>query len=124
MKPFDIIGNTTKPFFKLMLNTIKEMFYLIKFLEINRLSTCNLGIYLQDLQLCSEFIYGILYKCSFTEPLTLLRDVIFDKVNVMKIFFLKIYRLSTCNFGIYLQDWQLCSEFTAESLGNVALGNP
>ena len=31
--------------------------------------------------------YGILYECSFTKPLTLLRGVIFDKVNVMKTFF-------------------------------------
>ena len=28
--------------------------------------------------------YGILYECNFTKPLNLLRNVIFDKVNVMK----------------------------------------
>ena len=33
--------------------------------------------------------HGILYECSFIEPLTLLRDVVFDKVNVMEPFFLR-----------------------------------
>ena len=40
---------------------------------------------------------GILYVYSFTEPLTLLRDVTFDKVNVMKtFFFLETDRLPIC----------------------------
>ena len=58
------------------------------------------------------------------EPLTLLRDVLFDKVNVMKTFVSEIDRLSTCNLGIYSQDWQICSEFTADFFTNVTLGNP
>ena len=57
--------------------------------------------------------YRILYKCSFTEPLTLFCDVIFDKINVMNTSFLE-------NLGVYSQDWQLCSEFFM----NVALQNP
>ena len=68
--------------------------------------------------------FEILYECSFTEPLNLLRDVILDKVNVMKTFFLESDRLSTSNHGIYSQGWQLCSVFTAEFFTNVALRNP
>ena len=52
------------------------------------------------------------------------RNVLFVKVNVKKTFFLEIGRLLTCNLGIYSQDWQLCSEFMAEFLTNVALRNP
>ena len=65
-------------------------------------------------------MFGILNKCDFTEPLTLLREVIFDEVNVMKTFY---DRLWTCNLGIYSLDWQLCSEFTAEFFTNVTLRN-
>ena len=68
--------------------------------------------------------YRILYKSSFTIPLTLLCNVIFGKANVIKTFFLEIDCLSTCNLWIYLQDWQLCSEFTVEFFTNVALWNP
>ena len=53
------------------------------------------------------------------------RNVLFDKVNAMKTFFsfLEIDRSSTCNLGIYLQDWQLCLEFISEFFTNVALRN-
>ena len=37
-----------------------------------------------------EIHYGILYECNFMKPLNLLRDVIFDKVNVMKTLFWEI----------------------------------
>ena len=47
----------------------------------------------------------------------------FDKVNVMKIFFSEIDLLSTCNRGVYSQDGQLCLEFTAEFFTNLALRN-
>ena len=56
-------------------------------------------------------MFGILYGCSFTEPLTLLRDVIFDKVYVIETFFWEIDRLMTGNLGIY---WQLCLKFFTE----------
>ena len=54
------------------------------------------------------------------------RNVLFDKVNVMKTFFSfsEIDRLSTCNLGLYSQDWQLCSDFITEFFTNVALRNP
>ena len=51
------------------------------------LFTCNLGIYSQDWQLCLEFTTKFFYKCSFTESLTLLRDVIFDKFSAINTFF-------------------------------------
>ena len=75
MEPFDIFGNKTEFLFKLILNTIKEMVY-------------------------------------------------FDKVNVMKTFFLEMDHLLTCNLGIYLQDKQLCSEFIEKFFTDVALQNP
>ena len=77
MEPFDIIDNITGPLFKIILVTIKEMFYLTK-----------------------------LMSCRFFS------------------FILEIDRFSTCNFGIYSQDWQLYSEFITEFLRNVALRNP
>ena len=40
------------------------------------------------------------------------------------LFFVEIDHLSTCNFVTYSQDWQLCSEFTAEFFTNAALRNP
>ena len=74
MEPFDIIGNITKPLFKMILVTIKK-------------------------------------------------NVLFDKVNAMKNLFFED-RLSTCNLGIYSQDWLLSSEFITEFFTNVALRNP
>ena len=34
MEPFDIIGNTTEPLFKIILVTTKEMFYLTKLMSL------------------------------------------------------------------------------------------
>ena len=81
MEPFYIIGNMTEPLFKMIFIAIKEMFFSV-----------------------------------------------FDKVNVMKtflFFFLEIDGLSTSNLGCRKrQDWQLCSEFTAEFSTNVAFRKP
>ena len=74
MEPFDIIGNITKPLFKMILVTIKKNVLFDKVNDMknllfeDRLSTCNLGIYLQDWLLCSEFITEFFTNVALQNP--------------------------------------------------------
>ena len=73
MEPFDVIGNITEPSFKLILNTRNVLFDEVNvmktfFLEIDRLSTCYLGIYSQDWQLCSEFAAKFFTNVALRNP--------------------------------------------------------
>ena len=108
MELFDIIGNISKPLFRLILNSIKEVFYLKKLISQKTFFGDRPPF---DIQSWNIFIrlaamFGIHDKCCFMETLTLLGDVIFDKVNVKKTFFLEIDPFD-------MQSWDVFARLTA-----------
>ena len=79
--------------------------------------------------------YGIFFAFSFTEPLTLLRNVIFDKLKVMKTFFcgdrplfdkqsfdIRLFARLAAKFGIHCGILYGCSSMEPLTLLRVAQG--